>query len=175
MAKKRLTKEELERLKEHAKVLYLHENIINPKALAERVGTSGNTISKWVVEGKWANLKKKNWFLGLNSYDNAVRLLRPYKSILENNTRLIADYEIQKSYGSWSEGEFIILKGVAFRAIGAGQSPRGSRNDEVRPDGIIVDDFDTDEDCRNPDTITQKYDWFEKALIPTRSISYPYQ
>ena len=141
MAKKRLTKEELERLKEHVKVLYLHENIINPKALAERVGTSGNTI----------------------------------KSILENNTRLIADYGIQKSYGSWSEGEFITLKGVTIRAIGAGQSPRGSRNDEVRPDGLIVDDFDTDEDCRNPDTITQKHDWFEKALIPTRSISYPYQ
>ncbi|SDG32278.1 hypothetical protein SAMN05421827_105134 [Pedobacter terrae] len=117
--------------------------------------------------------KKKNWFLGSNSYDNAVRLLRPYKSILENNARLIADYGIQKSYGNWSEGEFITLKGVAFRAIGAGQSPRGSRNDEVRPDGIIVDDFDTDEDCRNPDTVTQKYDWFEKALIPTRSISVP--
>ena len=141
MAKKQLTKEELERLKEHVKVLYLHENIINPKALAERVGTSGNTI----------------------------------KSILENNTRLIADYEIHKSNGSWSEGEFITLKGVTIRAIGAGQSPRGSRNDEVRPDGIIVDDFDTDEDSRNPDTITQKYGWFEKALIPTRSISYPYQ
>lgn len=117
--------------------------------------------------------KKHNWFLASNSYDNAVRLLRPYKSILENNARLIADYGLQKSYGNWSEGEFITLKGVAFRAIGAGQSPRGSRNDEVRPDGIIVDDFDTDEDCRNPDTVKQKYDWFEKALIPTRSISVP--
>jgi len=138
MAKKQLTKEELERLKEHAKVLYLYENIINPKALAERVGTSGNTISKWVVEGKWANLKKKNWFLGSNSYHNAVRLLRPYKSILENNTCLIADYGIHKNYGSWSEGEFITLKGVTFRTIGAGQSPRGSRNDEVRPDGLLL-------------------------------------
>lgn len=58
MAKKRLTKEELERLKEHAKVLYLHENITNQKDLAKRVGVSENTISKWVIEGKWANLKK---------------------------------------------------------------------------------------------------------------------
>lgn len=56
--KKRLTKEELERLKEHAKVLYLHENITNQKELAKRVNVSENTISKWVTEGKWANLKK---------------------------------------------------------------------------------------------------------------------
>ncbi|TZF81811.1 hypothetical protein FW774_17290 [Pedobacter sp. BS3] len=117
--------------------------------------------------------KKRNWFLASNSYDNAVRLLRPYKAILEKNERIINDYGIQRSYGSWSDGEFITLKGVAFRAIGAGQSPRGSRNDEVRPDGIIVDDFDTDEDCRNPETVAQKYDWLERALIPTRSISVP--
>lgn len=117
--------------------------------------------------------KKRNWFLASNSYDNAVRLLRPYKALLENNSRIINDYGLQRNYGSWADGEFITLKGVAFRAIGAGQSPRGSRNDEVRPDGIIVDDFDTDEDCRNPDTVTQKYDWLERALIPTRSISVP--
>lgn len=58
MVKKRLTKEELERLKEHAKVLFLHENITNQKELAKRVCVSENTISKWVTEGKWANLKK---------------------------------------------------------------------------------------------------------------------
>lgn len=117
--------------------------------------------------------KKRNWFLASNSYDNAVRLLRPFKAVLENNARLIDAYGIQKSYGNWTDGEFITTQKVAWRAIGAGQSPRGSRNDEVRPDGIIVDDFDTDEDCRNPDTVKQKYDWFEKALIPTRSISVP--
>lgn len=117
--------------------------------------------------------KKRNWFLASNSYDNAVRLLRPYKSLLEGNERIIADYGRQHSHGSWSEGEFVTIKGVAFRAIGAGQSPRGSRNDEVRPDGIIVDDFDTDEDCRNPEIVEQKYDWLERALIPTRSISVP--
>ncbi len=117
--------------------------------------------------------KKKNWFLASNSYDDAVRLLRPYKTLLETSDRIIADYGIQRNYGSWSDGEFITNKGVAFRAIGAGQSPRGSRNDEVRPDGIIVDDFDTDKDCRNPEIVKQKYEWLERALIPTRSISVP--
>lgn len=58
MAQKRLTKDELERLKEIAKTLYLHENVTNQKDLAKRVCVRENTISKWVNEGKWSNLKK---------------------------------------------------------------------------------------------------------------------
>lgn len=117
--------------------------------------------------------KKHQWFLASNSFDNAVRLLKPYKAIFENNQRIINDYGKQQGHGDWTAGEFITRKGVAFRAIGAGQSPRGAKNDEYRPDGIIVDDFDTDEDCRNPDTVMLNYDWLERALIPTRSISVP--
>ena len=55
--------------------------------------------------------------------------------------------------------------------IGAGSAPRGSRNEAVRPDVLLVDDFDTDEDCRNPVTLDKKWDWWEKALYPTRSVS----
>jgi hypothetical protein len=117
--------------------------------------------------------KKRNIILASNNSSNAVRLLLPYKTILEKNDRLINDYGIQQSVGNWRSDEFITRKGVAFRALGAGESPRGTRNDEIRPDCIIVDDFDTDEDCRNPDIVEQKYDWLERALIPTRSISVP--
>jgi hypothetical protein len=117
--------------------------------------------------------KKRNWFLASNSFDNAVRLLKPFKSILENNARIINDYGIQKNLGSWEAGEFTTRGGVSFRAIGAGQSPRGARNDEYRPDGIIVDDFDTSEICRNPDLVKQNYTWLERDLLATRSISVP--
>lgn len=117
--------------------------------------------------------KKRNIILASNNASNAARLLLPYKTILERNDRLINDYGIQQSIGSWRADEFITRKGVAFRALGAGESPRGTRNDEMRPDCIIVDDFDTDEECRNPEIVEQKYDWLERALIPTRSISVP--
>ncbi|TZF81812.1 transcriptional regulator [Pedobacter sp. BS3] len=56
--KKRLTKEELERVKSHAKILYTREGLTLQKELAQRVGVSENTISKWVIEGKWESLKK---------------------------------------------------------------------------------------------------------------------
>lgn len=117
--------------------------------------------------------KKKNILLVSASYNDAERLLLPYKTILECNNRIINDYGTQESISNWEAGEFITRKGVSFRAIGAGQSPRGTRNDAARPDVILIDDIDTDIDCRNPETIRKKYEWIEQALIPTRSISTP--
>lgn len=117
--------------------------------------------------------KKSNVVLTSNSKDNAERLLRPYKLLLEKNNRIINDYGQQEKHGSWSDSEFITRKGVAFRALGKGQSPRGTRNEAKRPDVLIVDDFDTDEDCRNPETIDKYWDWLEGAFYATRSISDP--
>jgi len=117
--------------------------------------------------------KKKNVILTSNSYDNAERLIEPYRANLDSNRRITSYYGEQMLQGHWEAGEFKTKKGVAFRALGAGQSPRGSRDEEIRPDVILVDDFDTDEECRNPDTINKKWDWFEQSLYPTRSISEP--
>lgn len=117
--------------------------------------------------------KKKNLLLVSDSLDNATRLLAPYKINFESNNRLINDYGTQKTYGAWEEHEFKIKSGASFRALGAGQSPRGTRNDAVRPDIILIDDIDTDQDCRNKDIIKERFLWIESALIPTRSISDP--
>ena len=113
----------------------------------------------------------RNVLLVSNSYDNAERLLSPFRLQLEFNSRIINDYGEQKTEGKWEAGEFTTKSGCAFRALGAGQSPRGTRNEEIRPDFILIDDIDTDEECRNPERIKTKWDWIERALIPTLSVS----
>ncbi|MDR2890752.1 MAG: hypothetical protein LBV18_04000 [Alistipes sp.] len=132
-----------------------------------------STICMFIVLNLTLTGKKKNVLLTSNNKDNAVRLLAPYRANLEANGRIKAYYGIQQSVGNWAEDEFITRDGVAFRALGAGQSPRGSRNEAIRPDVLLMDDFDTDEECRNPDILNKKWDWFEKALYPTRSTSEP--
>ena len=117
--------------------------------------------------------RKRNAILTSNSQDNAERLLAPYRAFFECNERLINDYGEQKMPGNWESGEFRLRIGAAFRAVGAGQSPRGSRNEEMRPDVLLIDDFDTDADCLNPDIVNKKWDWLERALYATRSISTP--
>ncbi|WP_169313984.1 hypothetical protein [Bergeyella zoohelcum] len=114
--------------------------------------------------------KKKNWLMIADTEANAIRLLMPYKNILEANNRIINDYGTQKQIGKWEEQEFTSKAGFSFRALGEGQSPRGTRNDAYRPDGILVDDFDTDEKCRNKDRVKNATDWLQEAAFATRDV-----
>ena len=139
------------------------------RSWARELSKSGRTMMeslKLILTGK-----KRNLLMVSNSADNGERLLLPYKANLESNNRIINDYGVQRKVGAWESAEFKTRKGASFRAIGAGQSPRGTRNDAVRPDIILVDDIDTDELCRNPELVDERIKWIEQALIPTRSVS----
>jgi len=113
----------------------------------------------------------KNILLVSHNLDNACDLLKPFMINLEHNRRLINDYGKQKGYKDWVDGNFTTRCGVSYRAIGAGQSPRGTKNEFARPDMLIIDDIDTDELCRNPNRVKLRWKWVEQALIPTVSVS----
>lgn len=117
----------------------------------------------------------RNVLLVSNSQEKATDLLRPFKLVLERSPRITHDYGVQPTQGHWEEDKFSVSRGCSFRAIGAGQSPRGVKNKEARPDFILIDDIDTDEEVRNPDRIRTKWEWFEKALFPTLSVSGKYR
>jgi hypothetical protein len=117
--------------------------------------------------------KKKFTLFVSSSYDAACDLLKPYMLNYEANQRIIAYYGEQKQIGAWEDGNFTAKCGARYVALGAGQSPRGKKNEALRPDSIICTDLDTDEDCRNVDTITKRFNWLERALYATRSVSKP--
>ena len=99
------------------------------------------------------------------SEDSANRLLGDIQAELGYNKRIIADYGKQMSMGDWTEGEFTTKDGVHFLACGRGQSPRGLRKREARPDYIVIDDLDDDELCRNPRRVREMTDWVKEALF----------
>lgn len=105
------------------------------------------------------------------SYDNAERLLDSYMINFESNNRIINDYGVQEKAGNWTHGEFRTRGNCSFRAIGIEQSPRGSKNEEIRVNMLIFDDVDEDEVCRNPERVQQRWEWVEQAAIPTVDIS----
>lgn len=117
--------------------------------------------------------ENRNALVVSNTHENAKDLLAPFKACFECNQRIIQDYGVQQTIGKWKDDKFTIKNGCSFRALGWGESPRGTRNNEKRPDLILIDDFDTDEECRNADIMKKKIEWMEQALIPTRSISEP--
>ncbi len=122
-----------------------------------------------------AKKELKNILMISSTEDNAERLLLPYKIALEKNDRIINDYGTQASIGTWQSHEFITRNGTSFRAVGAGQSPRGTRFENYRVDCVLMDDIDTDVECRNERLITDKFKWFQEAVIPTVSVSGNYR
>lgn len=146
-------------------------NIYEVRAWSRELAKSARSMMEIVYLALTGRVR--NVLLVSNSFDNAVRLLAPFKQQLESDLRITLDYGSQPTEGKWEDGEFTARCGCAFRAIGAGQSPRGTRNAEKRPDFILIDDLDTDEACRNPDRVRQTWEWVEAALLPTRSVSDP--
>ena len=99
------------------------------------------------------------------SEDSATRLLGDIQAELQYNKRIIADYGSQMSLGNWTDGEFTTKQGIYFLACGRGQSPRGLRKRESRPDYIVIDDLDDDELCRNERRVRELTDWVKEALF----------
>lgn len=126
-------------------------------------------LYKMLVEGYRVNL-----LLISKTEDNAARLLDPYRANLEANQRIIDLYGVQERPGRWGAYEFITRRGNSFRAVGAEQNPRGARLEELRVTVIIFDDVDDDEVCLNKDRLQKRWEWIEKAVLPTIDISGNY-
>lgn len=100
------------------------------------------------------------------SEDSAKRLLADVQAELEYNDRLIRDFGQQKpAGGDWTDGEFKAACGVKFLGCGRGQSPRGLRDREARPDYIVIDDLDDDELCKNEKRVRELTHWVKSALF----------
>lgn len=99
------------------------------------------------------------------SEESAIGLLSDIQAELEFNQRIVADFGEQKAVGNWQEGQFVTQSDVAFFARGRGQSPRGLRYKEARPDYIVIDDLDDDELCRNEKRVKDLTDWVKEALF----------
>lgn len=157
--------------KRHIKRILSHDEWFEVTSWSRELAKS--TIVMFEVMFLALTKRKRNVILASATQTSAEKLLRPYKGNFEGNARIRAFYGDQVNLGQWTDGQFTTKSGVSFYAIGAGNAPRGSRNEAIRPDVLLVDDFDTDSDCRNPDMVQKKWDWWERALYPTRSVSEP--
>jgi hypothetical protein len=100
------------------------------------------------------------------SQDSANRLLGDIQAgKLEYNQRIIADFGQQKNLGLWTirRVQDCLRREVPRRC--RGQSPRGLREREARPDYIVIDDLDDDELCRNEKRVHDLTDWVKEALF----------
>lgn len=94
----------------------------------------------------------------------AKQLLSSIQAQLRYNQRFISDYGEKYKQGDWSDGNFLTVDGVRFRAMGWGQNPRGLREEADRPDLIVVDDIDNKRHFNNDRMMSDGVDYITEEL-----------
>lgn len=95
----------------------------------------------------------------------AQKLLSACQAQLQFNKRLVNDYGLKFKLGDWSSGEFLTTDGVRFMALGFGQNPRGVREEDQRPDYIVVDDVDNKRHVNNDRLMREGVEWIFEDLM----------
>ncbi len=114
----------------------------------------------------WVTVYKKKQYILIisDSYDQAQGFIANIKEELENNERLIEDFGQLKGEGRWQEGSIITKNKVKIEALGAGMKIRGRRNKARRPDLIILDDVENDENTETPEQRKKLKNWYKRAV-----------
>ncbi len=111
---------------------------------------------------------KLNFMLLIGQTDpKAKKLLSDIQAQFKYNQRLINDYGKRFKYGSWADGDFTTSDGKKFVSASIGQSVRGLREGNERPDYIVVDDVDTKQRCNNDKLSREAYEWVWEDLKGT--------
>lgn len=101
----------------------------------------------------------------MDAFDQAASMLEAIKVELEANPRLKLDFpEICGQGRVWKEGVAITHSGVKLQAFGNGKRLRGMRHGPHRPDLVVLDDIENDENVRRPEQRDKTEDWVDKAV-----------
>ncbi len=95
----------------------------------------------------------------------AKQLLSGIQAQLKYNQRFINDYGAKFKHGDWSDGKFVTTDGVRFMSLGWGQNPRGVREEEQRPDYIVVDDIDNKKHVNNDTMMREGVDYITEEVM----------
>jgi len=84
---------------------------------------------------------------------------------LLHNERLKCDFgELVRDH--WAVDDFVTLTDVRLKARGRGQRLRGLKHKQHRPDLIILDDVENDQQARSPELVKKLLSWITSAVYP---------
>lgn len=102
----------------------------------------------------------------MDAYAQAALTLEAIKAELEANPRLSMDFPDFAGKGRvWREGNIVLKNDVRIEGVGAGQKLRGRRHGPYRPDLIVLDDIENDENVRSPEQRDKLETWLLRAVL----------
>lgn len=107
----------------------------------------------------------KHYILILSdSSEQAEGFLDDIKTELEDNANILMDFGALKGDKVWRSGVILTRTDIKAEAIGSGKKVRGRRHRNWRPDLIVLDDVENDENVNTPEQRRKLKNWFDKAV-----------
>lgn len=134
-------------------------------ALAAPRGNAKSTLVSLALPLWCALFRRKHYIVIVSdTASQADDFLNNIKNELETNERIISDFGNQ--IGTvWTNSDIILANGVVrIQSLGTGKRIRGRRFRQWRPDLIICDDLENDENIRSPEQRQKDEQWFKRAL-----------
>ncbi|HHF0414942.1 TPA: phage terminase large subunit [Haemophilus influenzae] len=111
--------------------------------------------------------KKRYALIVMDSIDQAYPMLEAIKVELEFNQRLRIDFpEIAGQGRVWQAATIITKANQKVQVAGSGKKLRGLRHGAYRPDLVVLDDIENDEQVRSPEQRDKLHDWLKKTVLP---------
>ncbi|WP_310627077.1 phage terminase large subunit [Limnohabitans sp.] len=125
------------------------------------LGTQLATL--WVV----VTGRKRFIPLVMDSFDQTATMLEAVKVELESNPRLSMDFPDACGKGRvWNAGVIVTRNNAKVQAFGSGKKMRGLRHGPHRPDFVLLDDIENDENVRSKEQRDKLEQWLKKVVLP---------
>lgn len=110
--------------------------------------------------------RKRYILLIADALEQASVLLDAVKEELEFNARLAVDFPEGTGKGKvWNVGTVVTIGNVKVQALGAGKRMRGLRHGPHRPDLVILDDLENDENVAKPEQRDKLQNWLQRTVL----------
>ena len=98
-----------------------------------------------------------------DSSEQAEGFLESIRVELEDNAAIREDFG-ELAGPVWRSNVLVTRTNIKIEAIGSGKKIRGRKHRNWRPDLVILDDVENDENVRTPEQRRKLRDWFNKAV-----------
>ena len=116
----------------------------------------------------WCVVTERKHFIGIimDAIDQSAQMLEAIKIELEVNPRLSMDFPNACGAGStWNVQEVVTRNKIKIKIAGAAKKLRGWRYGQYRPDLILLDDIENDENVRKLEQRDKLESWLKKAVM----------
>ena len=140
---------------------------INMATAAPRGEAKSTLVSQLFTLYCLVTQQKRYALIVMDSIDQAYPMLEAIKVELEFNQRLRIDFpEVAGQGRVWQAATIITKANQKVQVAGSGKKLRGLRHGAYRPDLVVLDDIENDEQVRSAEQRDKLHEWLKKTVLP---------